>query len=98
MCTNGIFADCYATASVNTLANNGLECANGNFVASWNGCIDQGSVRVRCPKGNVPCNDLAENGIEFRCWNDCTGYGGVKDCLAEGAFFNTWFILLYILF
>ena len=81
-----IIADCFATANVNTLVNNGLECANGNFVASWNGCIDQGSVRVRCTKDTVPCNELADNGIDFKCRIDCTGHGGVRDCLAEGAF------------
>ena len=32
----------------------------------------------------MPCNDLAGNGIEFGCWNGCTGHGGVKDCLTEG--------------
>ena len=79
-----VAAECYVTASVNTLWNNGLECANGNTVSKWNGCIDQGSVRVRCPKDHLPCNDLAGNGIEFGCWNGCTGHGGVKDCLTEG--------------
>ena len=81
-----IIADCFSTASVNTLVNNGLECANGIFVARWNGCIDQGSVRVRCPKAHFPCNDLASNGTEFSCWNDCTTHGGIKDCFAEGTF------------
>ena len=81
-----IIADCFAIASVNTLVNNGLECANGNFVANWNGCIDQGSVRVRCPKAHLPCNDLAGNGTEFSCWNDCATHGGIKDCFAEGTF------------
>ena len=74
-----------------------LECANGNFTKPWNGCIDQGSVRVRCPLAFVPCNYLAVNGIEFRCRQDCTEHGGVKDCLAEGTFFNIGFILLYSL-
>ena len=83
-----VAVECYVTASVNTLWNNGLECANGNTVSKWNGCIDQGSVRVRCPKDHLPCNDLAGNGIEFGCWHDCTGHGGVRVCLVEGIFVN----------
>ena len=55
-------------------------------MSSWSGCINQGSVRVRCPKDHLPCNDLAGNGIEFGCWHDCTGRGGVRDCLEEGIF------------
>ena len=86
LCIDNVAIECYATASVNTLVNNGLECANGNFVANWNGCIDQGSVRVRCPKAHLPCNDLAGNGTEFSCWNDCATHGGIKDCFAEGTF------------
>ena len=75
---------CYAASSDNVLLNNGLECANGNFVASWDGCIDQGSLRVRCPKDFIPCNDLARNEQEFTCRYDCTDHGGRRDCLKEG--------------
>ena len=77
---------CYLTPGANSLTNSGLECANGNYVSSWNGCINQDSVRVRCPKDHFPCNDLAGNGIEFSCWHNCTGHGGVKECLAEGIY------------
>ena len=72
--------------SVNNLHNSGLECANGNFAASWDGCLDQGSVRIRCPRDYFPCNDLSGNRIEFGCWENCTGHGGVKDCITEGIF------------
>ena len=81
-----IVLDCYPTSGANSLTNNGLECANGNYVSSWNGCINQDSVRVRCPKDHIPCNDLAGNGIEFGCWYDCTGHGGVRECSEEGIY------------
>ena len=67
---------CYSTSTSNDL----LECANGNFAGIWNGCINQGSVRVRCPQGHFPCNDLAGNGLEFSCWFDCADHGGLKMC------------------
>ena len=57
-----------------------LECANGKFGEKWDGCIDQGSVRVRCPKGTLPCNELAINGKEFSCHPSCENYGGDKYC------------------
>ena len=60
-----------------------LECANGNFAKGWNGCLEQGSVRVRCPKDHVPCNDLSSNGIDFSCWYSCTSHGGLKECLND---------------
>ena len=85
-CMETIAGDCYAAASVHKLSNNGLECANGHFVSSWNGCVKLGSARVRCPKDLMPCNDLAGNGIEFSCWKDCIGHGGVKDCFLKGIF------------
>ena len=85
-CNETIVVDCYSTSNVNSLASNGLECANGNSVSSWNGCVEQGSVRVRCPKDQMPCNDLAGNGIEFSCWHDCKGHGGLKNCFPEGTF------------
>ena len=67
-----------------------LECANGNFVEfSKGGCIDQGSVRVRCPQGKFPCNDLINKGREFSCWKDCSSHGGLKTCQGN--------ICLYIL-
>ena len=63
-----------------------MECANGNRATVWTGCQDQGSVRVRCPKGYLPCNDLSTEGTgnEFSCWFDCDGHGGVKECSDEG--------------
>ena len=82
---------CYATSSVNILSENGLECANGNFVSSWNGCIDQGSFRVRCPKEYFPCNGISYNGKEFACKHDCTQFGGFKHCLVEGTLFVVHF-------
>ena len=67
---------CYSTSTSNDL----LECANGNFAEKWNGCIDQGSARIRCPQGYFPCNALTETGVEFSCWNDCASHGGQKIC------------------
>ena len=61
-----------------------LECANGDFAKPWSGCIDQGSVRVRCPRNTYPCNDLVGNGIEFSCWKDCSTHGGPKMCENDG--------------
>ena len=61
-----------------------MECANGKFGKIWAGCINQGSVRVRCPKDHIPCNDLAENGLEFSCFNGCQTHGGRKACMDEG--------------
>ena len=89
LCIDNVAIECHATASVDTLVNNGLECANGNFVARWNGCIDQGSVRIRCPKKQCPCNDIGGNG-EFRCRKDCTKYGGLRNCLTKGNFITKY--------
>ena len=71
-----LIAICYSTST----SNDQLECANGNFGEQWNGCIDQGSVRVRCPQGFFPCNDFAVNGIEFSCFKNCANRGGLKTC------------------
>ena len=62
---------------------NMLECANGNYGPRWAGCLNQGSVRVRCPANHYPCNDLAGNGIEFSCWFNCANHGGDKECSNE---------------
>jgi len=70
---------CNATSTKTNL----MECANGKFGKIWAGCINQGSVRVRCPKDHIPCNDLAENGLEFSCFNDCQTHGGRKACMNE---------------
>ena len=75
---------CYLPSTANVLSNNGLECANGEFVATWDGCMEQESFRIRCPKEFFPCKDLADNRVEFGCWKDCTGHGGYKDCLRKG--------------
>ena len=76
---------CYAFSTNNDM----MECATGDFGTKWRGCIDQGSVRVRCPKGTMPCNDFSANGKEVSCWNNCSRHGGLKACLKEGrCFFN----------
>ena len=72
---------CYATST----QNKSIECANGSYGKIWNGCINQGSVRVRCPIGTFPCNDLAGNGLEFSCRTNCLNYGGLRKCLNDGA-------------
>ena len=77
---------CYASATVNKLHNSGLECANGDFASSWGGCLNQGSLRIRCPRDYFPCNDLSGNRIEFSCRENCTRHGGLKDCIVEGIF------------
>ena len=71
-----LLAICYSTSTRNNL----LECANGKFAKKWNGCIDQDSFRIRCPRGMFPCNDLATNGKEFRCSRNCVPHGGLKSC------------------
>ena len=76
------------------MSDNGLECANGNFVDTWNGCVDQGSVRIRCPKKQFPCNDIGGNG-EFRCRKDCTEYGGLRNCLTKGIFIPKLILIWY---
>ena len=63
------------------------ECANGNLGKNWDGCTKQGSVRIRCPKGRMPCNQLLRNKTEFSCFNDCTSHGGVKECIEKGSIF-----------
>jgi len=74
---------CYASSTGILLENSGLECANGDFVDTWNGCRAKGSFRVRCPENYFPCNNLANNGEEFRCMKDCTDDGGLKECYKE---------------
>ena len=61
-----------------------MECANGKMGTKGDGCLNQNSFRVRCPKDNLPCNDLAKNGKEFSCHKDCSTHGGVKECFGDG--------------
>ena len=75
-----------------------LECANGEFVTGWDGCINQGSIRVRCPKDSFPCNDLRSNGVEFLCADNCRNYGGRKDCSNDSIIRFQTFIPVYSLF
>ena len=71
-----------------------MECANGNIGKNWDGCTNQTSVRVRCPKGKMPCNNLISSEKEFICSKDCTSHGGVKECIEKGSFFNLKCILI----
>ena len=60
-----------------------LVCLNGDkhdIADGWSGCVNDGSVRIQCPKGHYPCNYLRSNGKEFQCQEDCTNYGGYRDC------------------
>ena len=61
--------------------NDKLFCENGDYAKKWNGCIEQGSKRLKCPLGYIACNDHADNGIEFKCEPDCTNHGGNKKCI-----------------
>jgi len=70
---------CYSVPSTSEQ----LECANGKMGDRWDGCIDQGSVRVRCPKGHYPCNELRNNGKEFKCSTTCEKQGGKRECNLE---------------
>ena len=72
---------CYAKSTNSTEL---LECANGNFAKLWNGCIHQGSKRVRCPKATFPCNSPPGNGEHFTCFENCSENGGRKECSSEG--------------
>ena len=74
---------CYS----NSTTNEKLQCADGDFAPKWNGCINQDSYRVRCPTNTFPCNDLAGNGIEFSCHNDCADHGGRKTCQEGNIFY-----------
>ena len=80
--------DCY-TPSTHI---NMMECENGNVGEKWGGCTDQDSVRVRCPKGTMPCNGLTNDKKEFRCMENCEKYkrdGGERTCLEKGILFLT---------
>ena len=57
-----------------------LLCLDGKTVDKWNGCINRGSVRVQCPKGYYPCNQLRDNGKEFMCGKTCNNNGGKREC------------------
>ena len=80
--TLGLADICFSTPTNSTKL---LECANGNIATKWDGCIKQNSLRVRCPKNHLPCNDLARNGKEFSCFADCSAHGGVKNCSESGS-------------
>ena len=69
---------------INPLANHELECKNGKFAEPWNGCVDQGSVRVRCPARYLPCNKPNLFGDSFSCYKDCSNRDGVKECSIDG--------------
>ena len=76
-----IIVDCYAKSTNSTEM---LECANGNLAQKWKGCINQGSIRIRCPKDTFPCNSRVNNGKEFSCLPDCSENGGRKECSDDG--------------
>ena len=82
---------CYYTSTTNEQ----LQCANGNFAPQWDGCINEDSVRARCPINKFPCNDLAGNGIEFSCHNDCTDHGGNKTCQGNIFYLNIKSVLSF---
>ena len=52
--------------SSSTSNNETLGCTNGNVANIWTGCIDQGSVRIRCPKDYFPCNELADHKEDWK--------------------------------
>ena len=56
-----------------------LECADGTEAKKWNGCVNNGSKRYRCPYPYIPCNDLNSNG-EFYCMKTCSSNGGKRTC------------------
>ena len=59
-----------------------LLCADGETADIWSGCFDRGSVRIQCPRGTYPCNNLriASNYTEFQCYSNCKNFGGYKEC------------------
>ena len=64
-----------------------LRCANGELGSGWNGCVNQDSARIQCPKGHYPCNSLrGVNGHgsidhpEFVCSTKCKDSDRAKDC------------------
>ena len=60
-------------------------CSDGETADSLSGCYDRGSVRLQCPSGHYPCNNLREdsNYQEFLCEPDCTDFGGYRDCFYQ---------------
>ena len=74
---------CYSPSTKDTKQ----ECANGYLVDTdegWDTCLKEESIRVRCPKGYSPCNDLTDDKKEFRCAQDCDNFGGLKNCSIAG--------------
>ena len=59
---------------------NKLECADGTLENTWNGCVNKGSYRVRCPYPYIPCHDMRSNGVEFFCGTTCNSRGGKRKC------------------
>ena len=48
-----------------------LKGAKYDLYDDGDGCVDDGSVRIQCPKNYYPCNYLRSNGKEFQCRKDC---------------------------
>ena len=57
-----------------------MECADGSFENMWDGCVQKGSYRVRCPHSYMPCHEMRSNGIEFFCGVTCDSRGGKRKC------------------
>ena len=78
-----------------------MECKNGNLVNvsgnNWDACLNEGSIRVRCPKDRTPCNGLTTNRKEFKCVANCSKWGGPRECVDTGDFFLQMYNLLSVL-
>ena len=61
---------------------NELRCANGDLESGWDGCQDEESVRIQCPKGNYPCNGLRGTAEypEFKCDESCSTSDRAMQC------------------
>merc|ERR1712242_426586 len=63
-----------------------LECADGTFVdifdEGWDGCLNKGSYRVRCPYPYIACEKMrVVNGVEtkdFHCEITCSNHEGKR--------------------
>merc|ERR1712242_255443 len=69
-----------------------LECADGTFVdifdEGWDGCLNKGSYRVRCPYPYIACEEMREvNGVEtkdFHCEITCSNHEGKRKTCNRG--------------
>ena len=72
---------CYATPR-SSGGSKELRCANGDLESDWDGCVDEESVRIQCPKDTYPCNGLRGTAEypEFMCNEGCATSDRAMQC------------------